>query len=668
NKQLRIWVAGCSTGEEAYSLAMLCRECMEELNVFLDVKIFATDVDKDAITIAGTGAYPESITADLSPELITKYFQKRDENYVVTRKIREMVVFAQHNLIKDPPFTNMDLISCRNLLIYLQPVLQKKVFQLFNFSLNAHGILLLGPSESLGDMADFFEAVDHKWKIYLSRGRSKYLTQMSELPHVVEKRNGYPTSVKQSDYEQDRFLQRFLEFIAQDYQPFAVVVNEHMELVFVLNDQNHFLKYPFGKTSQEINKVIIDELKIPISTGLQKAFSSNETLRYNSVRIYSGNTPLSVDIRICPLPEKRNRERLVGIFISESKQPVTSEMLPEKNTFDVSKESEQRILDLEHELQFTRENLQATVEELETSNEELQATNEELLASNEELQSTNEELQSVNEELYTVNAELQQKIIEMTQLNNDMDNLLKNRDVGMLFLGPDLKIRKFTQEINRIFQVIDSDIGRPITHLNHRLIKVNPLAWIQEVLDNDTSIEQEVINDQQHWYLLKINPYYEDGEPLGVVISAIDIQSLKLTQQELEQEKRRLDLSQELVGIGSWELDLQSELIQCFDLAFEILDHPRSVPLTLDEFISKAHPDDQESLSRFIREAAVKESDEILEHRLVKKGETLLVREKLRVIKNHQGEPSGILGVIQDVNSGMVQCPLGNNQSCSIIR
>ncbi len=560
NREIRIWVAGCSTGEEAYSLAILCRECMEQTGTHVDVKIFATDIDRDAIMRAGVGTYPESITADLPPRILAKYFRPQDDRYRIDRSIREMVVFAQHNLIKDPPFTNIDLVSCRNLMIYLQPVLQRQVLDLINFSLTPQGILLLGTSETTGEMGDYFEALHHKHKIFRSKGKRRiavdgpdYSMTADIQPRIPRPRFSTGGQVLRA-HEEERVLDRLLQTMAGDLFPLAIVVNEQGEVQHIIGDTEGYFHLPSGKLSNEISRLAVKDLAIPISTGLQKVFKTGEEMRYTNIRLHNKGESHFIHMRIKPLSGKRNQEPLAVIFVEEAATPISRELgAGDLGVYDVSQETEQHLHDLEQELQFTRENLQATIEELETSNEELQATNEELLASNEELQSTNEELHSVNEELHTVNAEYQSKILELTELNNDLDNLIAGTQVGLLFLDENLEIRKFTPEIKKIFKILDSDIGRPIHHLSHQLAKADPMELIREVERSNIGKNQEVLTNDGEWFLMRILPYtIGAGAVSGIVLMFIDIQQLKETQQALFESNNRLSslLSAAPVGIG----------------------------------------------------------------------------------------------------------------------
>ncbi len=562
-REVRFWVAGCSTGEEAYTLAMLSREVLERLGKRTEVKIFATDLDRDAILRASGGLYPESIVADLPPGYLTKYFHRReDHHYQVDRTVREMVVFAQHNLIKDPPFTKIELVSCRNLLIYLQPVLQRKAMELMNFSLNPQGILLLGSSETTGDLADLFDTLHQKYKIYASKGKrypaGKSL-EFSNVPEVrqIQNRNRFLGALPARGYHEERLLDRLLQALASDYVPLAVVVNEQMEVLHILGEPEGYFRLPSGKMLNDITKIAVQDLAIPLATGLQRVFKVDEELKYAGIRVKWHDESRFVQIRIRRLPGKKGQEALAVVFIEPVAAPGL-ELGGGTPIYDVGQEAEQRIHDLEQELQFSRENLQATIEELETSNEELQATNEELLASNEELQSTNEELQSVNEELqsvneelHTVNAENQSKIIELIELNNDLDNLMSNTRIATLFLDENLTIRRFTSEIKRVFKILDTDIGRPVNHFIHNLVDIDPFELIQTVAKTTNGQEREVRTQEGAWFLMRVLPYHVGTEAVsGVVLTFTDIGLLKTTRDALLDRETRLSSLYRAAPVG----------------------------------------------------------------------------------------------------------------------
>ncbi|MDX8129826.1 chemotaxis protein CheB [Methylomonas sp. OY6] len=544
--ELRVWVTACSTGEEAYSLAMLLSEYREYSGHYFRVKIFATDVDLTAIEKASNGKYPESIIADIPPKLLSKYFIRREDYFQVSQKIREMVVFAQHNLIKDPPFTNIHILSCRNVLIYLQPVLQKKILELFNFSLVKEGLLVLGTSETIGDMGEYFDVASAKSKLYRSKGKYKSLG-FTASPSALMTYAPYPSSVRSSNAlsgQEERVLDRFIRAISNDVLPFTMIINENMEISHIFGDSKDYLSYPSGKLVSNVSKIVKKDLSIPISTGIQKALKANNEIVLSNIRVREQDSLRTFRLQFKPLPGKKGQEILVAAMITETVDPSCFSET-ETLVYDVNLDAKQRIIDLEQELQFTRENLQATVEELETSNEELQATNEELLASNEELQSTNEELQSVNEELYTVNAEHQGKIVELTLLNNDLDNLFNSTNIATLFLDENLDIRRFTPKLQSIFHILETDLGRPFYHLTHTIKDLDVIAVVKGVNDQHNCFDQEIQLENGTWYLLRVIPYVVSAKVnAGVILTFVDINQLKSAQLELhkreEQETLRL--------------------------------------------------------------------------------------------------------------------------------
>ncbi|MEG3619004.1 chemotaxis protein CheB [Magnetovibrio sp. PR-2] len=547
-REFRIWISGVSTGEEAYSFAILCNEIVEKFDQPVDIKIFATDIDQDAIFFASNGIYPESITADVPSHLLNKYFFRHAESFKVSRALREMVVFAKHDLIKDPAFTNIDLVSCRNVLIYFQQPLQQKVVDTFNFSLRPEAILVLGPSETTGTAEKLFACLDNRWKVFRSRG------QKSASPNTgafsggrMSLTNGFlGRQTAHATVEEDRVLARLMDVVGTDYLPFSMIVNESNELIYVFGESSSYLNPPTGRVINDVSKSVIRDLAIPLATGLTKVFNSRSEQTFSNIVIKSGpGERVSVNMRIKPLPDQKGKEQLAAVFIeSTALKPAEPGKEIDTTTYDASQESQQRITDLEQELQFTRENLQATIEELETSNEELQATNEELLASNEELQSTNEELQSVNEELFTVNAEHQSKIMELTELNNDLHNFMNSGNVITLFLDEQLNVRRFTDNALKVWSLTEHDVGRPFDHLAQNLSGANLVDLVERANRTGETINQEVHTaHDSEIYLLTLQPYVvSESTRTGVVMSLSNITALKQAQ---DNEQRALERAKE---------------------------------------------------------------------------------------------------------------------------
>ncbi len=535
--QVRFWVTACSTGEEAYSLAIIAKEFMRENNTRYDLKIFATDVDPYALKTAGTGSYTDSIAADISEERLRNFFIKKGNIYQINPEIREMVIFAPQNIIKDPPFSRIDLISCRNFLIYLQPEVQKKILQMFHFSLLTGGILFLGTSESLGDLSPYFSELHSKWKIFQSKpGNLSYSpgTLNSETPTYTY-RSIYTNSILNRNLREEKILDKLFTNILEKYLPPCAVVNDNNQIIHVVGNINPYVKMQSGKVNFDITNMVDKSIRIALSTGLRKCFLENKEVVYKNISLQEDYYRRILNLIIQPIASEGNEPKLAVVIFEEVhtgnlKLPASDSSSKEYN-FDEN--MHQRLIELEQELEFNKENLQATIEQLETSNEELQATNEELLAANEELQSTNEELQSVNEELVTLNSEHQSKIRELTELNNDMNNLLANTEIGVIFLDEDLNIRKFTPTAQKIINLMPSDKGRPISHISHRFNE--PISLYEEagkVISQKTSMEREISSKDENgntlYFLMKILPYktFENGIR-GVVISLVDISELK---------------------------------------------------------------------------------------------------------------------------------------------
>ncbi|SKA97602.1 two-component system, chemotaxis family, CheB/CheR fusion protein [Paucidesulfovibrio gracilis DSM 16080] len=536
HEPLRIWVAGCSTGEEAYSLAITVNEYLAANELKTELKIFATDIDRDALAVAAQGAYPLSIAADASLDRLGRYFFKKGEVYQIQPHIRKQVIFAYHNLIKDPPFPRIDLVSCRNLLIYLQPVLQRKVLSHFQYSLAPQGFLFLGSSESVGDHANTFFPFENRWKLfrYHDDGRPRMPLPVSGGSLSVQKEQidisateGEAASPPRPDEGGDTLTTRLLERC----MPPTLLVGRDRTVQHIFGDVNEFVQMRAGRPQADVTKIVRDDLAIPLSSALQRATKEGGDIHIRGVAYHIGEERRSVDIVVRSLGGGHGGGYLAVTFQTAENDDMHLE------SYDLKEGVKTRIRDLERELQYTKENLQATIEELETSNEELQATNEELLAANEELQSTNEELQSVNEELITVNAEYQSKIQELTELNDDLDNLMASTEVGTIFLDQALCIRKFTSAATVTFKIIDSDVGRPISDLSHRLQYPELEGDLRDVLGRNRELEREVRDEDGRWYLARLLPYasgLDDGG--GVLLTLVDISRIKRAEESTRRE------------------------------------------------------------------------------------------------------------------------------------
>jgi two-component system CheB/CheR fusion protein len=541
-RQLRIWIPGCSTGEEAYSVAMLLQEQMELIHPNIEVQIFATDIDQTAIEKAREGRYPDSIAADVSPERLQRFFVKdRDNNlYQVNRQIRDLTVFAVQSVIKDPPFSKLDLICCRNLMIYLGPELQQKLLPLFHYALNPGGFLFLGNSETLGSSQRLFHTIDRKWKIFQRVEISPDIKTVLEFPTAYPTKRELALPAGRMD-RQVSVRESIEQLLLLDYTPNCVVINEKGEMLYVHGRTGKYLEQTTGEVSTNILQVAREGLRMPLTTTIRKVSSNKRAQTIEGISVRTNGDVVRIKLTVTPITQPAAMQGLMLVIFTELAPPTPVSAEEEAGSTD--DDQVHRILELEQELKSTREYLQTTIEELETANEELKSSNEELQSSNEELQSTNEELQtskeelqSVNEELVTVNSELQNKVDEVVSANNDIKNLLDNTQVGIIFLDVNLRIRRFTPSATQIVDLITADAGRPLGQFVHNLHYDRLVQDAREVLDTLNSKEIEVQTQDTRQYLMRIMPYRTlDNRVDGVVLTFSDVTQIKRAEEEIEQ-------------------------------------------------------------------------------------------------------------------------------------
>jgi two-component system CheB/CheR fusion protein len=532
---LRIWVAGCATGEEAYSLAILFAEALSEHRKQINIQIFASDIDKEAIEFARGAIYPDSIAADVSPERLDRFFLKENDAYRVRKQIRDMIVFAPQNLIKDPPFSRLNLLTCRNLLIYMEPELQKKLFPLFHYTLVPNGFLFLGTSESIGGFSHLFSAVDAKWKIfkhkpYIDDRVADY--PRTPLHDVLVQPAGADERVVPTVADIHNLAERI---VLENYAQPCVLINDRFEILHFIGRTDRYLSTPSGKASFNILKMAREGLRYKLNTTLHQALKQKKTITSKGLEIKHNSTLRTFDLIVRPMTESTISQVFMLVIFDDKTayQPVQKNIKAAKDTADPY------LLSLEQELLSTREYLQSTNEELETSNEELKSTNEELQSLNEELQSTNEELetskeelQSTNEELVTVNAELLKKIDELSDVNNDINNLLASTEIGTIFLDINLRIRRFTPAVIKIFNLIHTDIGRPISDITTKIPMNDLYNRAKDVLQTLVRQEFEMQDENGVWYSIRIMPYRTLENVIdGVVINFVDVSNLKEVKQ-----------------------------------------------------------------------------------------------------------------------------------------
>ena len=488
-KQLRIWVAGCSTGEEAYSIAILFAEAMDEIGIRRDIKIFATDLDAESIATAVRGVYGDNIIEDVSVPRLSKYFTRKGNKYVIRHDIRKMIIFAQHNVFQDPPFGKLDLICCRNVLIYFQTVLQRNLFAIFHTALSDNGYLFLGHSESVMDYDDVFRVFCANEKIFVhnSSGRAPVHEHFSYSLQNVESSLEPVYELESMDSADIKYKATELDTsVFEQLMPACVLVNEKNELIRSYGDCSKFLAVPVGEATLDIFALIRDDLKIAFSMALRDSREQQQLVRYDNVPVQLDDSPEQISIVAQPVRDNHGQHISVDAvaFIRGS-----LELPGDMQEYQIDSAASQRISDLEQELKVTKDNLRQTVTELESVNAELQAANEELLTANEELQSSNEELQSVNEELYTVNAEYQSKVTELAAANDDMANFLSATWVGVLMVDRDLNIRKFSDYISEEFNVVDQDVGRSLRFVSYNFATVDLIQLSRDVLESMEPME-----------------------------------------------------------------------------------------------------------------------------------------------------------------------------------
>ena len=567
SEELRIWVAGCATGEEPYSLAMLLFEQLTARGRQLNVKILSTDVHTASLAHASAGFYGEEQLEHVSEKRRERFFRKTSSGYHISQDLRQLIVFAPHNVIKDAPFTKMHLISCRNLLIYLEPGAQKNVLSLFHFGLASNGYLVLGPSETPGDLAEEFDTVNEHWKIYRKR-RDVRLLHPLRLS-ITRKSSDSPRSFLGEPRSNlaDTQLLTLYDQLLDSYMPPSFLVNEERQLVDSFGGAEKLFRLGKRRPSTNVLDLLEGELRTVVAGAIQRALKKEGAVRYTGVPVSDGDTTTRCVLRAEAFTNPRTNSTHVLVSIQNEASGTEDHAPPQaqEGHLTTAQASLERMSTLEAELSYTRETLQSTIEELQTSNEELQATNEELVASNEELQSTNEELHSVNEELYTVNAELQRKISELRELNADMQHFLESTDVGTLFLDRNLCIRKYTPRIAGIFHIQPQDVGRSIRHFSHNLKRPALLDEIERSLADGVVIEDEVSDGDRTTFFLRILPYRAAangdtpdgmlgmlavGNVEGVVLSLTDISALERMRSRLRQMSAIVESSEDAI-IGS---------------------------------------------------------------------------------------------------------------------
>ena len=689
---VRVWVSGCSTGQEAYSIAILIREFLEDTKSLCSVQIFATDLDSRAIATARAGVYPLSIESDMTPNRLSRFFTLESDSgaYRIHKIVREMLVFSEHDLIKDPPFSKLDLISCRNLLIYLNSDLQNKLIPLFHFALNQNGVLMLGTSEGIGDFGGLFKILDRKAKLFQRQSgyqlnQSKLSTQNSPstLPalHSSASRSvvtGIPEITSKPSFREilEKSLMRLVTHS-------AVLVNAQGDILYLHGRTGAYLELTPGESSvNNVLKMAREGLQQELKKTLTRVVLTQETNTVAGILVRTNGHFVRVDLSVAPVDTKPAVVPLVehkstSLYLITLKEatgpedpksgPLHAGMAPANanglnSSPAIVSDSEDRISALLEELQTRDEYLQSAREELESSNEELKSSNEEMQSVNEEMQSTNEELetskeelQSVNEELATVNAELQAKVDDLSHLNNDMNNLLSGTGIATIFVDHQLRILRFTPAACSIINLIASDVGRPVAHTVTNLVGYDQLVHdAQNVLDTLVTKVIDVQSKDEKWYTMRMQPYRTiDNVIEGAVINFVEITSLKRTQAELESGKASLQFKSMLlnaIGEAVIATDLAGQILYWNDAAECIYGWKSSE--VLGRNVIEVTPDEDSQLQATQIMAALKLGESWSGEFLVRHrdGHRFPVKVTNSSIFDEAGNLTGIIGVSRDIS------------------
>ena len=635
---VRVWVPGCASGEEAYTLAILFHEEIEKLGHPTEVQIFGTDINERALLIARQGLYPPSIAEDLTPQRLARYFINQGKRLAVVKEIREMCLFSVHDLIRDAPFSRLDLISCRNLLIYLGPHLQQKLIPLFHYALRPAGFLFLGPSESTTTHRELFKPVDVKHRIAQrlpTTVRSPLVPARPEAHRLGMRTSGGAAGPVQSDTH--LLMQRI---VLDEFAPKSLVVNGEGQIICTSSGVENFLGISEGMFQNNVINLAHSGLRVGLRSALREAIETRRTFQTDNLAITTEQGTRRVRLTVQPMPQLGEESGLYLLVFEDLGPPEGAESAAEGRADDRANDF---IEHLERELRSTREDLERTIRDLEVANEELKSSNEELLSMNEELQSANEELETSREEIQSANDAL-------ARTNSDLENLLTSTRIATIFLDERLNIQRFTPAVTEIFNLIPGDIGRPLSHITHRAKEMPPIP--AGSLKSDQAIDDEVETEDGRWYIRRTLPYRNsDGRQQGLVITFVDVTPLKSAETSIRDREMRLDLALDAGGMGTWEWDVQTGAVFWGQRMRRLLDVDPDEPVeTPEKFYARVHPEDLARVREAIEQALSGQTDYNCEFRIIRRDGTHRWLVGLgRVSRDDAGRPLRMHGVNFDI-------------------
>lgn len=652
--EIRVWVAGCATGEEAYSVAIVLREALERHNLTCPVQIFATDLDDGALATGREGRYPTSIEADVSEERLARHFVHEGSHYRVRKELREMVLFASHSVLKDPPFMRLDLITCRNLLIYLDRASQRQVCATFHYVLDPRGLLFLGSAESIDHAPELYRPLDREARLFQPKPQST-----RRLPMLDSDQNGHVPFVSPAPTrtpERDKSAMTAHRDALEEVAPPSILVSEDNHVVHLSETAGRFLLPSKGTLSPDLPALVRPELRLDLQTALGRAFEAGEATLTLPLQVAFNGDRHRVGMQVRPLPDdEKSQRRALVVFLDGGK------MTPEEGKADPKADTPEGppadlVPRLYEELRLTQDRLsssrndhESAVQELRAANEELQSINEEYRSTSEELETSKEELQSINEELQTVNAELKSKLESISTAHSDLQNLIAATDIGTLFLDPKLRIKLFTPEVTRHFNIVEADIGREITDFTHNFIYDGVEAEAKALLADLVPRETEVATRDGRWLLLRLRPYRTVDDRIdGVVISLLDITARRQTEMKLRETTELLSMATAAseLGWGAWD----SEASFTWDArAQEIMD--LDSPETSDgDLLARIHPEDRKRMKALFLERMDSADPFDMSYRIRRRnGEVRHVRATGTFATDDAGRPEHGTGLLRDV-------------------